>query len=363
MAERRHTLLPSILLAALACASLGAEDPATGPAPSREPFRVAIEHILFLHKGSFQPGSATRTREEALDLARRTLREIHAGQRAFEDAARKLSEDDVSAARGGFIGIFSRDELAVDFSEFARAAFALEIGAVAEPVETPLGIHILRRAPLREWAGSHILIQWTGRKNAPPALRSREEALALALSILAEASKKGADFADLARRSSAAPDRVQGGYLGIFTVGEILPELEREISKLPLDGLGGPVETELGFHIIRREAPRRARAAHIFIRFRGAADADDVPRTREEALKLAEDLLAKARAPGADFARLARQHSEDGTARRGGDVGLFTPGQMEPPFEKAAFALPVGGISGVVETRGGLHIIRRLPEE
>ena len=349
-----------VLASALASASLEAEDPATVPAPSREPFRVAIEHILFLHKGSFRPGSATRTRDEALDLARRTFREIHAGQRAFEDATRKLSDDEISAARGGFIGIFSRDELAADFSEFGRAAFALEIGAVAEPIETPLGIHILRRAPLREWAGSHILIQWTGRKNAPPALRSREEALALALSILAEASKKDADFADMARRFSAAPDRVQGGYLGVFTIAEILPELEREISKLPLGGLGGPVETELGFHIVRREALRRARAAHIFIRFRGAAD---VPRTRDEALKLAENLLAKARAPGADFARLAREHSEDWTARRGGDVGLFTPGQMEPPFEKAAFALPVGGISDVVETRVGLHIIRRLPEE
>ena len=374
MAER-FTLPTTILLApALFSASLGAEHPpaaAAGQPPPREPFRVAVEHILFLHVGSFLPDSAkdakvpgrSRTKEEALDLARRTFREIQGGQLAFEDAVRKLSDDTVSAPRGGFIGIFSRDELSEDFSALARAAFALEVGAVAEPVETPLGFHILRRAPVREWAGSHILVQWTGRMHAPPALRSREEALARARSFLEEASKKDADFADLARRHSEAPDRVQGGYLGIFTVGEILPELEREISRLPLGAVGGPVETDLGFHIIRREAPRRARAAHILIRFRGAADADDVPRARDEALKLAGDILAKVRAPGADFARLAREHSEDGSARRGGDVGLFTPGQMEPAFEKAAFALPVGGISDVVETRVGLHIIRRLAEE
>ena len=362
-----------LLAAALACASLEADHPPAAPVPQppQGPFRVAIEHILFLHAGSFLPDSArgtkasraTRPKEEALDLARRTFREIETGQLPYEDAVRKRSDDTVSAPRGGFIGIFSRDELSEDFAALARAAFALDVGAVAEPIETPLGIHILRRIPIREWAGSHILIQWTGRKHAPPALRSREEALALARSTLEQASARGADFQDLARRFSEAPDRVQGGYLGIFTIGEILPELEREIAKLPLDGVGGPVETELGFHIIRREAPRRARAAHILIRFRGAADADDVPRTRDEALKLAQDLLAKAREPGADFARLARERSEDGTARRGGDVGLFTPGQMEPPFEKAAFALPIGGVSDVVETRVGLHIIRRLPEE
>jgi peptidyl-prolyl cis-trans isomerase SurA len=377
MAESRILLPAAFLLGVLACAGLLADAPEPPPArqaPRTAPYRVAIEHILFLHEGSFlrAPGGApprgprrvARAKEEALDLARKTFRDIGAGRLTFEDAARSLSEDEVSAPRGGFIGIFSRAELSADVADFERAAFGLEIGAVAEPIETPLGIHILRRVPLREWAGAHILIQYAGRKNAPPSLRRTwEEALASARGILEDASAKDADFADLARRLSEAPDRVQGGYLGIFTVGEILPELERAISSLPPGGVAGPVETELGFHIVRREAPRRARAAHILIRFRGAADSEDVLRTRDEALDLARAILAKARGPGADFARLAREHSEDGTGRRGGDVGLFTPGEMEPAFEKAAFALEVGGISEVVETRAGLHIIRRLPEE
>lgn len=354
----------SLLLLATALQASDGEEPPPRKSPASEPYRVAIEHILFLHKASFRPGSATRSKEEAIDLARRAAREIRAGKLTFEDGVRKLSEDEASASRGGYIGIFSRDELSDDFGALSRAAFGLEVGAVAEPVETPVGVHVIRRIPIREWSGAHILIQWSGRKKAPASLtRSRDEALALAQKALEEASRPGADFADIARRLSEAPDRVQGGSLGIFTTGEILPALEHEVSRLSVGGVSGPVETELGFHVVRRDALRRARAAHILIRFQGAADSDDVKRTREEALRTAQEILAKARAPRADFAKLARAHSEDGTSRRGGDVGLFTPGQMAPAFEKAAFALEIGAVSDIVETPNGFHILTRLPDE
>lgn len=96
------------------------------------------------------------------------------------------------------------------------------------------------------------------------------------------------------------------------------------------------------------------RARHILLSVAPDASAED----REKILARARDLRAQAIA-GADFARLAEEHSEDpGTARQGGDLGFFSRGQMVAPFDEAAFALGIGEISEVVETPFGYHIIK-----
>ncbi|MGH7481305.1 MAG: peptidylprolyl isomerase [Longimicrobiales bacterium] len=62
---------------------------------------------------------------------------------------------------------------------------------------------------------------------------------------------------------------------------------------------------------------------------------------------------------GADFADVARRVSDDeGSRASGGDLGWFRQGQMLPDFERAAFSLPAGAVSGAVETAAGFHIIK-----
>lgn len=74
--------------------------------------------------------------------------------------------------------------------------------------------------------------------------------------------------------------------------------------------------------------------------------------------KKAEDLLAQIKA-GADFAKLAKENSQDpGSAANGGDLGFFGKGKMVPEFEKVAFEIKVGEVSGVVKTVYGFHIIK-----
>jgi len=96
------------------------------------------------------------------------------------------------------------------------------------------------------------------------------------------------------------------------------------------------------------------RASHILVSV--ASGADDA--AREAARTKAADLLAQIRG-GADFATLAREHSNDpGSAANGGDLGFFQQGQMVGPFNDAAFTLEPGTVSDLVETEYGYHIIK-----
>jgi parvulin-like peptidyl-prolyl isomerase len=84
----------------------------------------------------------------------------------------------------------------------------------------------------------------------------------------------------------------------------------------------------------------------------------DLPLPDAEAKAKIEKILTEAKAKGADFAALARKYSQDTSASSGGDLGWFGQGRMVPEFEKAAFALQPGQISGVVKSPFGYHIIK-----
>lgn len=87
--------------------------------------------------------------------------------------------------------------------------------------------------------------------------------------------------------------------------------------------------------------PAQVKASHILVR------------TKEEAQAVLDELKK-----GADFVELAKARSIDtGTAENGGDLGYFGSGQMVEVFEKAAFALAPGQLSGIVESEYGFHVI------
>jgi peptidyl-prolyl cis-trans isomerase C len=96
------------------------------------------------------------------------------------------------------------------------------------------------------------------------------------------------------------------------------------------------------------------RASHILIGVPRDADAAAKAQARAKADQILKDVKA-----GKDFAALAKEHSSDpGSAANGGDLGAFQQGQMVGPFNDAAFSLAPGGISDVVETEFGFHIIK-----
>ena len=81
-------------------------------------------------------------------------------------------------------------------------------------------------------------------------------------------------------------------------------------------------------------------------------------RAAEDALNEINEIKAELDG-GADFADLARRHSECPSGRSGGDLGAFGRGAMVAEFDKAAFDLKVDEISDVVETNFGYHLIQR----
>ena len=106
--------------------------------------------------------------------------------------------------------------------------------------------------------------------------------------------------------------------------------------------------------------PPQIKARHILLKL----PPDSPEETLTEKQQQLEKLLTQIRS-GKSFEELAREHSEDGTAADGGDLGWFKPGEMVPAFETAAFALAAGEVSDIVQSPFGLHLIKvdELKEE
>jgi peptidyl-prolyl cis-trans isomerase C len=101
----------------------------------------------------------------------------------------------------------------------------------------------------------------------------------------------------------------------------------------------------------------QVRASHILLMYAGS-DRSTATRSKAEAqAQIAE--IATQIAGGADFADLARKHSDCPSGKSGGDLGKFGRGQMVKAFEDAAFSMAVGGTSPVIETQFGYHIVQR----
>jgi peptidyl-prolyl cis-trans isomerase D len=117
-----------------------------------------------------------------------------------------------------------------------------------------------------------------------------------------------------------------------------------------------------GYYDQHREdyrVPEQVSVSHILIKTPlPGPDGKVDPKGVEEARKKAEDVLKQLKA-GGNFAELAKKYSEDpGSGKNGGSLGFIGRGRTVPEFEKAAFSLPKGSTSDLVQSSYGFHIIR-----
>ena len=104
------------------------------------------------------------------------------------------------------------------------------------------------------------------------------------------------------------------------------------------------------------ENPERVRTYHILLQL----GPNPVSKAREDSLL---QYLKKRLDEGAAFSTLAREYSQDGSASLGGDLGRFNRGSMVPEFEAVLDTMEPGDISGIVETRFGLHLIQLIDKD
>ena len=176
---------------------------------------------------------------------------------------------------------------------------------------------------------SHVPAQYRVKYSSPQGRKEIVDGLVEMKMLAWEARRKGID-----KQESV---KMKIGYIIDQTLAK---ELENDLRK-SVKVSEADIESYYREHLDRYVTPERVKARHILVEKQGLAD----------------DLLGRIK-KGADFQDLAKKHSTCPSADKGGDLGWFGRGKMAPEFEKAAFALNKGELSGVVKSSFGYHVIR-----
>jgi hypothetical protein len=210
--------------------------------------RYAASHVLVAFAGAVgAPASVTRTREQALALAESVRARALAGE-DFAALAREAS-DGPSGPRGGGLGVYPAGTMVPDFE---RAVASVDVGQVGPIVETPFGVHVVRRDAIEEIDVAHLVVGFAGATRSD-ATRTRDEARARVAEARA-AIDAGAPWEDVVRRYSEDATVRRGGSLGVVARGQLVPEFEDVAFSLQPGQVSDVVETPYGWHLIRRSS-------------------------------------------------------------------------------------------------------------
>jgi len=321
--------------------------------PSRDVLERQMLERLILDKAQLQMARETGIRVDELQLDRAVQRIAEQNRMTLTEFRSVLEKDGVpfAAYREDLREqiILSRlrerevnDKIQVSDGEIDL--FLADSKTTTERVEFNLA-HILVRIP----------------EQASP---ERVEAARGRAEKVVQEARAGGDFGNLAASFSDAPDALQGGTLG-WRAQDRLPDLFVSVlSKMKPGDVSGVLRSPAGFHVVKLLDRRGAggpsgapvvqtRLRHILIRTSDTvSDAD----ARQRLLGLRERIVSG----GADFGEMARVHSDDGSAARGGELDWVYPGDTVPDFERAYVDLKIGEVSGPVRTPFGYHLIQVL---
>ncbi len=322
------------------------------PAPPRPVLERQLLERLILDKAQLQMARDIGIRVDELQLDRAVQRIAQSNNMTLADFRRALERDGVpfDAWREDL-----REQILLNRLREREVNDRIQVS----DSEVDLFLEELKTNPARvEYNLSHVLVR-IPEQASPEAIAA---ARARAGKAQAEA-RAGADFGRVAASYSDAPDALNGGALG-WRTRDRLPAMFADA----LRGMKGGEVSELlrspaGFHVLKLverrdagggEAPvTQTRVRHILVRTNEVV-------SESEARRRLEDIRERVVNGSADFAQMARVHSDDASAGRGGELDWVYPGDTVPDFERAMQELKVGEISPPVRTPFGYHLIQVL---
>ncbi len=174
--------------------------------------------------------------------------------------------------------------------------------------------------------------------------------------------RAGTSFAQVSAAYSDAQNALQGGDMGWRGTAKLPDLFSDAVKNLQVGDITPVLRSANGFHILKLNDKRgvetglvvnQTKARHILIKVNEVVSEPDA---HVRLLELRDRLING----GADFANLAKLHSADLSASKGGDLGWLSPGETVPEFERAMNALDIGGVSEPIRSPFGLHLIQVL---
>ena len=322
-------------------------------APPRDVLEKQLVERLILDKAQLQLARDSGIRVDELQLDR-------AVQRIVEENSMTLAEFRLALERDGVPFNLWREDLReqIVLTRLREREVEDKIQVTDSEIDLFLEQSRMRPSERAEYNIAHILVRVP--EQATP--ERIEAARARGEKVIAEA-RAGVDFGQLAASYSDSPDAMQGGVLG-WRAHDRLPEIfSGALSRLQPGQVSELLRSPAGFHVLKLNALRgvvasdqpvlQTRLRHILIRPSETLSESDARR------RLA-DLRARIVEGSADFAELARVHSQDATAARGGELDWVFPGDTVPDFERAFRDLKTGDISQPIRTPFGYHLIQVL---
>lgn len=174
----------------------------------------------------------------------------------------------------------------------------------------------------------------------------------------------GADFATLATQYSDGQKALEGGRLGWRPVNQLPPMFAEQVKSMTVGELTRPLRSASGFHLIKL-VDKRDKTTKMVDQFKvqHLMVASDEIVSAKDGMKIINDLYQQLQ-DGADFARLAEEHSDDyNSAPLGGEMGWRSVDELGPRMGSIVENLDINEMSSPFQTESGWHIVKLLDKK